>query len=1251
MTDVRVKVTEDVSKIIKVGFRGPAGTGINVVSATITPADELIFTLSDGSTISAGFIDVSGSNSVDNISQLMISATTAPVQVLGYHTKGDYGGGLFYFDVTCSQSLHDGGMVIDRNMTATIGSSNWYNTPENTGLGAWRRLLSDGIVNLKQFGAKGISTDDTLPIQAAINYISKTNDYSLYAPSGYYKYSKLYFYHDSILNPNFLIPTSSISTVDNRHGKFRIYGDGAIEKAKARNWTSIDIFYGSILETTVTNSEDSFIVSPSIYDAPGYPARDFVIENLTLYGEKNNGYILTAAGCSGVNLKDAAIIQGHKDGHGAYIHSPWLGSITNTIIYNHTQPNSSALHDNTGYGVHFGTSVGAGIFNITNLVFDGFKHNFYNDANNTEFFTNLSFNSVAFQGSTEEAFKSYSSISSNVLKEITFNDCYWERNGGNLNIRGCTNLKVSGGYMSLGDESSSYILSTLNAVKLHDVNSYEVNNVFLFRPYKHIFKIEKSSNTTIQSGELKNIQLYHDYPENVVGHVALIEFGATLSSPVVSNYGFTGMYNSGFDSTTATFRVVSDLTQTPISIIDNDSGFKLNKISTNVNKISLAGGQTVLLSSYNDTIHDITVTNAAGLIFKMNDQTMQFNGNIQIIRCNTASAGYIIVQNNANQNIVVLHAGEHVTLYHDKASSTYRIINENKLTVDKYSEASYNLFNGNIPAGSVGNLSLVRMGTLTGNKTATFSTNNYIKGVKHKFVAIESNLNTNKYSLGFVGLSGNILGTISNNQWIEFSVFSPTEMYISGKGYNLDTYQSTGIINSVPTFTATGLTLSVSGCDIAIYDNPTFSGVPLKYTVTQATFSLTDNVTNYICVDYNNGNPIYINTPTLSLINESNVIPINTILCVDGYIHLSHWDNIANGLSNKLHRRFVKTQRYARESGLELSVSTFGTVSIAEGIVWRGARDFNLNSFNSDSNPYFLYYHSGGVWTSDLITTGINNTQYDNGTDLVSLSNPNKFTINWIWRGVEDHEHGYVVLGDKEYKDLPTAIAETTIPTVPVELSSHAILVGRVIVQNGLNDYHSEGAFDRTFVGTVINDHNELSNIQGGTLSEYYHLDLSHYNIINSLSTTGTYVAYNNATLAPISYVDTSLNNHNTSSIGIHSTLSGTVIAGQKDILTPYTITTNSTLSIDYSKGNSFYVDMTSISFATISVTVSVINCPGAGYMEAFTLIIKTGATLPILTHAITTTTLSLTASKETWYNYFTYNCNSFWRCQKGFQI
>ena len=114
---------------------------------------------------------------VGNISALLSTTPIADgytVFVKGYHTPGDGGGGVFYWDETEPKSSHNGGTIIDPGRTFptdwsdTSQQATWF-TAAASGQGCWKRIYS-GEVNVRWFGAKGDdTTDDKQPFQQAFN--------------------------------------------------------------------------------------------------------------------------------------------------------------------------------------------------------------------------------------------------------------------------------------------------------------------------------------------------------------------------------------------------------------------------------------------------------------------------------------------------------------------------------------------------------------------------------------------------------------------------------------------------------------------------------------------------------------------------------------------------------------------------------------------------------------------------------------------------------------------------------------------------------------------------------------------------------------------------------------------------------------------------------------------------------------------------------------------------------------------------
>jgi len=321
---------------------------------------------------------------------------------------------------------------------------------------------------------------------------------------------------------------------------------------------------------------------------------------------------------------------------------------------------------------------------------------------------------------------------------------------------------------------------------------------------------------------------------------------------------------------------------------------------------------------------------------------------------------------------------------------------------------------------------------------------------------------------------------------------------ISGKILALD---MAGLIGSkVPANVATSSTLStgitelptltdnldgsidLTSCKANVYTTTDFTGVLRSYDIPAlANIILTDEVINYIVVDYNSGNPIFVNTTNVEIINESDVIPVFTIFRTGTSLVYLNWDHLGIGLSNKLHQRLVKTDRFAYQSGLMLSEKNIREIAITSGRTWYGAVANTHDAYDSAIDDLLFWYPVAGVWNKTLVTQ-YNNTQYSDGSNLQTML-PNKYVVNWVYRTESDNKvSGYVV--GEQYNKLSEA--ETSqIPEIPDGMKNLGILVGRIIVLTGEDTGIVQSSFDIHFAGSGIVSHSDLTNLTADDHLQY----------------------------------------------------------------------------------------------------------------------------------------------------------------------
>ncbi len=285
-------------------------------------------------------------------------------------------------------------------------------------------------------------------------------------------------------------------------------------------------------------------------------------------------------------------------------------------------------------------------------------------------------------------------------------------------------------------------------------------------------------------------------------------------------------------------------------------------------------------------------------------------------------------------------------------------------------------------------------------------------------------------------------------------------------------------------------TINIASCNASLYDNADYSGIISNYTISSINnLSLIDKTVNYVYIDYNAGTPVFNTTIDKNDINSSNKIPIFTIYRDGANIHSLNFGTMGTGAMNKVLETLSRLNRFTRCSGLTISTSSLW-VSLTAGIVYKAyIEPISLDAISTSIDNLFQMSYNGSDWNK---TTGAfyNNTQFQGASGLETLANQ-KWTVNWIYRGIGAEKHLYLVLGD-EYENEDDANDSSEPSNLPLIITSHCMLVGRIIVKKGsiATEHNTQSVFKETFSTAPISIHNNLSDLQkAGAGIEWGHVD------------------------------------------------------------------------------------------------------------------------------------------------------------------
>lgn len=178
-------------------------------------------------------------------------------------------------------------------------------------------------------------------------------------------------------------------------------------------------------------------------------------------------------------------------------------------------------------------------------------------------------------------------------------------------------------------------------------------------------------------------------------------------------------------------------------------------------------------------------------------------------------------------------------------------------------------------------------------------------------------------------------------------------------------------------------------------------------------------------------------------------------------------------------------------------------LAMSAGAVWHGYNRYLMLAIASGTAFRTYYKKSGGGFNMTAGVTNFPNTQYDNGSGTLQDLTTNRYGTLWVYLDVGTNKLD-VVYGALNATSVALAQADTA-PSIPVHLTYQGKLIGRIIFQkSAATAILVESAWSSTFAASAVGDHALLSNLQGGTAGEYYHITAAQNTVVGNTSGTNS---------------------------------------------------------------------------------------------------------------------------------------------------
>ena len=247
--------------------------------------------------------------------------------------------------------------------------------------------------------------------------------------------------------------------------------------------------------------------------------------------------------------------------------------------------------------------------------------------------------------------------------------------------------------------------------------------------------------------------------------------------------------------------------------------------------------------------------------------------------------------------------------------------------------------------------------------------------------------------------------------------------------------------------------------------------------------SLTDLITSYLYVDYNDGTPqIVVSADILTHGFKQDHIHIATIFRNGTTLHFHEEDTIGIGRINRVDMRLLELHDAERASGLVTSDGGSLALSITAGVIYEG---INRHLTTVDGSTWSTWYTSDGgtTWTEVTGQSALDNTQYNDTSSGLSALTANRYAVHWVYVDI-DGENLFIVYGQGNY--TANQAEEAGVPALLPDIAvNYGVLIAKIIVQKDQTALTISYPWTTVFTSSLATDHGSLGGLLDDDHTQY----------------------------------------------------------------------------------------------------------------------------------------------------------------------